>query len=266
MHVVRDAARLLAVVIFLLPFVWMTSAAFYAPGTPLPTTLHLWPADASSENFGRVLGMVPMLRFTLNSLLVVALAVPITLVSGSWAGLGMARLPRRAQRGWVLLSLCVLMVPSIALWSTRFLIYRWFGWIDSIWALIAPAWMGTSPFFVLMFYRAFRRIPGAVYDAARLDGAGVLQMWARVALPMARQTAVAVALLTFILYWGDFMNPLLYLGSEQHYTLPVALQLLQAMDRSDWPLLMAASLWATLVPVVVFVLVQIYFDRRAVRR
>lgn len=259
----RDLARLVAVLLFVLPLVWMTAVAFYPPGSPLPTTLRLWPEAGSWDNFGRVFALVPMLRFTLNSLWVVALAVPLTLVTGSWAGLAMARLPRRAQRRWVLISLAVLMVPGIALWSTRFLLYRSLGWIDSFWALIAPAWMGTSPFFVLMFYRAFRRIPAAVYDAAQLDGAGVLQTWCLVALPLARPTAVAVALLTFILYWGDFVNPLLYLSSEQRYTLPVALQLLQQMDRSNWPLLMAAAVWATLVPVLLFLAVQIYWQRRA---
>jgi multiple sugar transport system permease protein len=205
--------------------------------------------------------MVPFGRFTLNSLIVVTLAVPITLIISSWAGFGMARLPRPSQRRWLVLSLAVLMVPGIALWSTRFMIYRQLGWLDTIWSLIAPAWMGTNPFYVLMFYRAFRRIPSAIYDAARIDGAGVLQTWNNVALPMARPTVLGVALLTFIVYWGDFISPLLYLRDEAHYTLPVALQLLGQMNRSDWPLLMAAAVMATFVPVLLFLLAQPYFGR-----
>jgi multiple sugar transport system permease protein len=200
--------------------------------------------------------VVPLWRFTLNSLLIVSLAVPLTLVTGSWAGLAMARLPRRAQRFWVLVSLAVLMVPGIALWSTRFVIYRQLGWLDTPLALIAPAVMGTSPFYVLMFYRAFRRIPEATYDAARLDGAGVLGLWYRVALPMARPTAIGVALLSFIVYWGDFITPLLYLQTERLYTLPIALQLLQQFSRSDWGLLMAAAVWATAIPVLLFIGIQ----------
>ena len=94
----------------------------------------------------------------------------------------------------------------------------------TLWALIAPAFVGTSPFFVLMFYRAFRRIPSAVYDSARLDGAGVLATWGRVALPIARPTAVAVAILAFVLS-GDFISPLLYLSDTSSYTLPVGLLL-----------------------------------------
>jgi multiple sugar transport system permease protein len=260
---IRTGLQTVIVVIFLLPLVWMTATAFQAPGTPLPTSLRLFPAEPTVANFGRIFTTVPMLRFTLNSLLVVALAVPLTLVTGSWAGFGMAQLPLRSQRRWVIVSLIVLMIPGIALWSTRFLLYKWLGWIDTYWAILAPAWMGTSPFFVLMFYRAFRRVPMGLYDAARLDGAGVLRTWASVAMPLARSTVIAVAMLAFVLYWGDFINPLLYLSSESNYTLPVALQSLQQMSRSDWPLLMAGAVWATLVPVVLFLIALAYLNHHS---
>ena len=173
----------------------------------------------------------------------------------------MAQLPRRNQRRWVVLSLAVLMAPGMALWSTRFFIYEQLGWIDSYWALIAPAWMGTSPFYVLLFYRAFRRIPLAIYDAARLDGAGVLQLWRRVALPIARPTTIGVAILVYVFYWGDFTTPLLYLSTPERFTLPLALQLFQQLSRSDWSLLMAAACWVTLLPLLLFLLIQPYFAR-----
>lgn len=254
-------ARGVLALVFILPLLWMLSAALHPLGTPLPNSLQLLPSLPTGRNFLRVWELVPFGRYALNSLMVVALAVPLTLITSSWAGMAMARLPQASQRRWVIISLAVLMVPGIALWSTRFLIYRQLGWIDSIWALIAPAWMGTSPFYVLMFYRAFRRIPAAVYDAARIDGAGLLQSWALVLLPIARPTALGVALLSFVVYWGDFISPLLYLNSESHYTLPVALQLLQQMSRSDWPLLMAAAVMATLIPMAIFLLLQPYFAR-----
>ncbi|MCO5204617.1 MAG: carbohydrate ABC transporter permease [Anaerolineae bacterium] len=257
----RTLLQVIVAMVFLLPLVWMTATAFHAPATPLPTSLRLVPDNPTVANFGRIFAIIPLLRFTINSLIVVALAVPLTLLTGSWAGFGMAQLPERSQRRWVIISLIVLIIPGIALWSTRFLLYKWLGWIDTYWAIIAPAWMGTSPFFVLMFYRAFRRVPAGLYDAARLDGAGVLRTWASVAMPLARSTIVAVAILSFVLYWGDFINPLLYLSSESNYTLPIALQSLQQMNRSDWPLLMAGAVWATLVPVGLFVIALVYWNR-----
>jgi multiple sugar transport system permease protein len=254
-------ARGLLALVFILPLLWMAATALHPLGTPLPNSLQLLPPSPTGRNFLRVWEMVPFGRYAFNSVLVVVLAVPLTLLTSSWAGLAMARLPQASQRRWVIISLAVLMVPGIALWSTRFLIYSRLGWIDSIWALIAPAWMGTSPFYVLMFYRAFRRIPAAIYDSARMDGASLLQSWALVSLPIARPTALGVALLTFVVYWGDFISPLLYLSTESSYTLPVALQLLQQMTRSDWPLLMAAGIMATMIPVAIFLFLQPYFAR-----
>jgi multiple sugar transport system permease protein len=255
------ALRLGIAILFLLPILWMAAAALHPLGVPLPQKWTLFSAVPTLENFSRVWELVPIGRYTLNSFLVVALAVPITLVSSSWAGFGMARLPLAGQRRWVVVSLAVLMVPGIGLWFTRFFIYKELGWLDTIWALIAPAWMGTSPFYVLMFYRAFRRIPAAIYDAARIDGAGILQSWWLVILPMARPTALGVGLLSFVVYWGDFTSPLLYLDSERLYTLPIALQLLQQMARSEWSLLMAAGVIATLMPVLLFIILQPYFAR-----
>lgn len=256
----RLVIRLLVTAVFLLPLFWMLTAALHPQGRPLPTTLTV-SLDFTLDNFGRVLELVPMGRYTLNSLVVVLLAVPLTLLTSSWAGFGMAQLPTASQRRWIVLSLAVLMVPSVALWSTRFFIYAWLGWYNTILALIAPAIMGTSPFFVLMFYRAFRRIPTAIYEAARLEGAGVLASWWQIGVPIARPTAVGVALLTFILYWSDFVSPLLYLRSQSRYTLPIALQLLQQLTPSQWSLLMAGAVLATVIPVMLFLLLQPYFAR-----
>jgi multiple sugar transport system permease protein len=260
-HIGRTSLRLLVGVVFLLPLGWMIIASLYPPGEPLPTVLPLLPTRPTLANYGRIFQLLPLGQYTLNSLLVVSLAVPLTLLISSWAGLGMARLPQTSQRKWVVLSLAVLMIPGIALWSARFLLYRQFGWYNTVWALIAPAWMGTSPFFVLMFYRAFRRIPAGIYDAARLDGAGVLQTWWLVGLPMVRATAVAVALLTFVVYWGDFVSPLLYLRTGDRYTLPVALQTLQVLSRSDWALMLAAAVWTMIIPIGLFLLLQPIFNR-----
>ena len=243
--------RLILAGLFLLPLVWAGLAALRPAGTPLSAPLLA--VRPTLDAFIRLFAVVPIWRFTANSLLVVALAVPLTLLTASWAGFAMARLPRPSQRRWVIVSLMALMVPGVALWSSRFLIYSRLGIIDTVWALVAPAFMGSSPFYVLIFYRAFRRIPSAIYDAAELDGAGVLAMWGRVALPIARSSAAAVAVLAFVAYWGDYLSPLLYLSDARRYTLPVALQLLQQLGRSDYPLLMAGAAWATAAPLVLVV-------------
>jgi len=150
----------------------------------------------------------------------------------------------------------LLLVPVTALWLTRFLLFRWVGLIDTLLALVVPAVMGSSPLFVLLFYWTFRRIPSDLYDLAHLEGASAFAVWRRVGLPLAIPTSVAVAILTFLLYWSDFVNPLLYLRSHDLYTLPLGLRQLQQLDRSDWPLLLAGSVVLVVPAILFFMIVQ----------
>ncbi|MBI4770253.1 MAG: carbohydrate ABC transporter permease [Chloroflexi bacterium] len=236
----------------LLPLLWMVSSSLRAPGLPPPQTIEWLPEPAAWGNYLRIFRLVPLGRYALNSLAVVGLAVPITVVTASWAGFALARLNDADRRSLVRYSLILLMVPVTAVWLGRFLIFKQMGLINSLWALAAPAFMGTSPFFVLLFYWTYRRLPPELYESAHLDGASAFGVWRVVAAPLSCPTAAVVALLTFVIYWSDFISPLLYLSTPARYTLPVGLQLLQQMDRSDYPLLMAASVLMVMPVVLVF--------------
>lgn len=255
----RHLAALLLALVFLLPLLWVVSASLRQPGLPPPRTVEWLPQPLAWGNYPRIFGLVPLGRYLVNSLLVVALAVPLTLVSASWAGLAMAQLHARLQRWLVLLAIALLLVPATALWLTRYVLFARLGLTDTFWPLIAPALMGTSPLFVLLFYWTFRRVPYELWDSAQIDGAGTLRTWAAIALPLARPTVIVVGVLSFVQYWSDYVSPLLYLKAERRYTLPVGLQLLQQMDRTNWPLLMAGSVCLLLPVVLLFVLTQRYF-------
>ena len=247
---------LLLSLLCLLPLLWMLAASLRPTGTPLPRTLDILPWPLAWENYARIFELVPLGRYMLNSLLVVALAVPLSLLTASWAGFAMSQLPRRARRRLLVLSILLQMIPITALWLTRFLLFAWAGLTNSHLALVAPALMGASPLFVLLFYWSFRRLPPEQYESARLDGASALTAWWRIALPQVRAALLAVALLAFLLFWNDFINPLLYLKSTRLYTLPAGLMQLQELDKTNWPLLMAASALVTLPPVGVFLWLQ----------
>ena len=250
---------LLVGALFLLPLLWMLTASLRDPGLPPPRTIEWLPAGVEPGNYGAVFELLPFGRYLLNSLAVVALALPLTIITASMAGFAMALLERRSRLVLLVVSVALLMVPVTALWLTRFLLFRWAGLTDSLLALVVPALAGSSPLFVLLYYWTFRRVTAEVFEMARLDGAGVFTTWRRVALPQAVPTSVAVAVLTFILYWSDFISPLLYLRSQDLYTLPLGLRQLQQLDPSDWPLLMAGAVMLTLPAVLFFLLVQHLF-------
>jgi multiple sugar transport system permease protein len=245
--------------IALLPLAWMLSMSLRQPGLPPPRHIEWLPSPVAWSNYTRIFELAPLASYIRNSLFVVAIAVPATLLVASWAGFAMAELPAGLRRRLVMLNVTLLLVPLASLWLVRYIAFTTLRLTDTVWPLVAPALMGSSPFFVLLFYWTFRRIPHELVESARLEGAGALIVWARVAMPLARPTIAVVAVLTFSLYWSDFLSPLLYLKSERRYTLPVGLSLLQQMDRTNWPLLMAGSAVMTAPVIALFLLVQRYF-------
>ena len=253
------AVSILISALFILPLVWMASASLRQPGLPPPRTVEWWPEPLTWSNYTRIFEMLPLGRYIFNSLLVAGIAVPITLVTASLAGFAMTQLNRRGRESLLGLSVVLLVVPTVAVWVARFILFRTLGLFNSYAALLAPALMGSSPLFVLLFFWSFRRIPRELYDAARMDGAGPLEIWWRVALPLSGATVIVVGILTFLLYWGDFTTPLFYLKSQTLYTLPVGLRQLQELDRTNWPLLLAGAMVMTLPSVLLFGIVQRFF-------
>jgi len=250
---------LLVAALFLLPLLWMITASLREAGLPPPRTIEWLPASPSADNYAEVFELLPFGRYLLNSLAVVALAVPLTIITASMAGFAMALLERRSRAALVVLSVALLLVPVTALWLTRFLLLSWVGLTDSLLALVVPSLAGSSPLFVLLFYWTFRRVSPDIFEMAHLDGAGAFAVWRRVAMPNAVPTTIAVAVLTFILYWSDFISPLLYLRDQGLYTLPLGLRQLQQLDPTGWPVMMAGAVMLTLPAVLFFLVVQHLF-------
>lgn len=252
---------LACVAIFLLPFYWAVVASLRQPGLPPARTVEWWPQGPYWDNYAELFRIVPMERYALNSLFVVAIAAPLTLLTSALAGFALSQLDAAWRRRLVTASVALLLIPGTAVWTFRFHILHWLGLVDSLWALIVPAVAGGSPLFVLLFYWACWRIPRELYESARLDGAEAWTVWRRIAWPLARPTAAAVAVLAFALYWGDFTTPVLYIFNPELYTLPIGLQLLKQMDSTNLPLLMAGSVLMTAPVVALFLVIQRLFLR-----
>lgn len=250
----------LLVIVFAFPIIWMLSYSLRPVGLPPPNRLEFFVMPFSFKNYWSALFQyTPLGKYLLNSMVVVVIAVPLTVITASWAGFAMSQLSRRAQAILFGLSIVGLIVPAPAMWIPRFLFFKQLGWIDSFAPLIAPAIMGTSPFYILLFYIAFARVSREVYEAARVEGASPLQIWYSIALPSALPSVITVAMLAFTFYWNDYISPLLYLRSSLSYTLPVGLQILQQLVMSNYPVLMAASVIMVAPIILLFAVVQRFF-------
>lgn len=249
-----------AALLFVIPLVWMVGASVRQPGLAPPPQLEWIPNPIVLDNYPKVVTeLIPFGSYLANSLKVVVVAVPITIIIASWAGFAMAQIAPRPRTWLILVSLAALMVPVTALWLTRFLVYKWLGALDTLWALILPSFMGTSPFYVLLFYWTFSRIPTELYESARLEGASAFRVWASIAMPLSRPAITVVGVLAFVAYWSNYIDPLLYLNKQADYTLPIGLQSLQQMPAIGFPLLMAGAVMITVPVIAMFMLAQRYF-------
>jgi multiple sugar transport system permease protein len=258
----RAIAGLVLAGLFVMPFAFMFFASLRPPGLPPPDGFELWPERFTFETYEFVFRLVPLWRQIGNSLFVAFIAVPITVLFASWAGFAIATAPPRRQKALIAVTILAMMVPVVALWVPRFAMMRWVGLTDTLWSLMTPALMATTPFYVLIFGLAHFHVPRDVYEAARLDGWSPFQVWRRVAFPLARPAAFAVAVLAFVSHWANFTDALLYLSSEDRFTVPLGLRTLQTLEPQNFPLLLAGSVVATVPALAAFLAAQRAFFTR----
>lgn len=256
----RHIPALIVTFLFTIPLVFMAAGSLRPLGPP-PQTLELIPDRFDFGNYPRVFELVDIPRYAVNSLIVVVVAVPLTVLVASWAGFAMARLSGRTATIMIVLTFVALMVPTTALMVPRFAIFRTLGLNNTFVPLWAPSLLGTSPFYVLLFYWSFKRLPAELFEAARLEGLKPVAVWWRVAMPLIRPVTVAVGVLAFSFTWSNFLDPLIYLSDERLYTLPLGLRALSLIDPSNVPLLLAGATAASAPVVIAFLYVQRFFLR-----
>ncbi|MCU0755029.1 MAG: carbohydrate ABC transporter permease [Xanthomonadales bacterium] len=245
-----------AVALFALPLLLMLTGPLRTPGAPPPTGFELIPPNPSLKSYADAFSLVPLARSLLNSLWVCLWAVPLTVVCASMAGLALTLLEGRSRNLLIGLLLLAAVVPVTAIWIPRFLLFDALGLVGSHVPLIAPALMGGSPLFVLLYHVSMRRIPAELFDAARMEGAGILRIWWQVALPLVKPTTAAIALLSVVLFWGNFIDPLLYLRAERDLTAPPMLHALELLGPTNWPVFLAGAVVITAPVAVAFLLAQ----------
>jgi multiple sugar transport system permease protein len=239
----------------LAPFVFVMTGSLREVGPP-PRTPDLFPWPPAFSNYSTAFEIADLGGKVVNSLVVAAVAVPSSVLVASAAGFGLARLPRTPRRAMVAVTIAAAMIPTTALLIGRFGLFRMLGITDTLLPLMAPAMLGESPFHVLFFFWAFRRVAPEIFDAARVEGMSELGVYRRVAMPMVRPITIAVAVSAFVDLWGAYIEPLVYLSEPDLFTLPMGVSMLAGLDPSNQPLMLAGAVTAIAPVVGVFLVVQ----------
>jgi multiple sugar transport system permease protein len=251
-------------VLFVLPVVliFITSFKPDAEIVKFESVIPKNPAQGWQENYAHVLGTpedIPIFRWLLNSIFISGSVTLLVLIVDSLAAYALARLNLPGKRWVFALILATLMVPGQILLVPVYLILNHLGWIDSPLALIVPA--GAGAFGVFLLHQFFRGVPRELEEAAAIDGCSRFGIYWHVMLPLTRPALATLGIFTFIGSWNDFLAPLVFLDSVEHYTLPVGVALFQSSYASEYGLTLSASVLCTLPMIVIFLL----FSRQIIR-
>jgi multiple sugar transport system permease protein len=254
MAVGNHAVMITVSVFFLAPLVLVLLAALMTDHQSLSQSF--WPHPFQWSNFTRVLRVVPLLRFTLNTITIAGLSTIGTIVSCVPVAYALSRMSWRGRNAAFLVVLGTYMLPFQVTVVPLYVIFVRLHWIGSFKPLIIPSFFGDA-FSIFLLRQFFMTIPQELSDAARVDGASEFQILRQVIVPLAKPAIAAVALFNFLYNWNDLFAPLLFLGENRKlWTLTIALSQFQGLHHVDWNLMMAASILFMLPIIVLFFLAQ----------
>ncbi len=240
----------------LLPFVWMVAFSFGRPAEFLRLPPPMIPSAIRLDNYQLVFDRVPMLDFLRNSLVVTVAVVIGQVIICSMAAYAFSRLRFPGRNVLFVLLLATLMVPIQVTIVPLYLMMRPLGLVNSIAALILPAI--PSAFGVFLLRQFFATIPRELEEAATLDGAGHLTVYARVIMPLSWPAIASLSILAFNATWNSFLWPLIAINSPENMTVPVGITFLNYAQRGagSTGVVMAGVTLSVIPPLIVFLLLQ----------
>lgn len=259
------AVEIAAVLIALAPIVWMVSTSLKPEGQILSAVPHWIPETWTLENFRQVLAKYAFVRWTVNSVAVAVIATGIVVALDAMAGYALARFTFPGSGVIYGTIISMLLVPIQVTVIPLFVLFAEWRMLDTFQALILPTTSNVTGVFLMRQF--FLNIPAELEEAARIDGAGDLQVFARVVLPLSRPSMAAVAALTFVSSWNNFLWPLIATSSDRARTLPVGIAQYmgaQAGTSGSAPAFgppLASAVMATAPALIAFFLLQRYFTQ-----
>ncbi|MFL5757765.1 MAG: carbohydrate ABC transporter permease [Chloroflexota bacterium] len=256
-YVVLTAMALVTIV----PFLWILLTSLKGPGDVLfSVPPQLIPTDPTIANYVKVWNALPVPRFFFNSAVVSITLTVLNVIVASLAAYPLAKMHFRGRDAIFYLLLATLIVPIQLTYVPSFVLaVNVFHYYDSLPSLVLPNL--ASAFNIFLMRQAFRGVPDELIDAARIDGAREIRIWAQILMPIVRPSVATVAIFTFVTSWNDFLWPSLMLHNRDGMTLPVGLAALQGYFSSDFRSI-AAGVTMTVVPIlIVFIALQRQFVR-----
>ena len=258
--VIATIVCIVGAIIILFPLAWMISTSLKTRAEVAKFPPAWIPAIPQWENYPNALtGQNNFGAYFKNTMVYALGSMFGELISSSLVAYGFARLRAPGKNALFVLVLATMMLPTWVTLIPQYIMFSKVGWIDTFLPLIVPKFFGSA-YLIFMLRQFYKTLPKDYEEAALIDGANYLGIWARIILPLSLPALGAVAIMSFMYHYQDFGGPLIYLNSQSNYTMSLGLQQFRApFGGTAFHLLMAASLVTVLPPVILFFLAQRYF-------
>jgi ABC-type glycerol-3-phosphate transport system permease component len=247
----------LASAIIIIPYVWMLSNSFKPTVEILTDPAHFLPQDPTIAGYERVLTETPFFRWLTNSLIVTCTNTVIVLFTSTLVGYVFSKFRFRSKQALFTLMLATMMIPVQTTIIPLFLIIDRIGLYNNLLALILPAFVNV--FGIYLCKQFCDEIPRELMESARIDGAGDFKIYYSIVIPQIRPAIGALAIFTFLEYWNDYLTPLIFLGSTENMTLPLALSFFSTQHNRDIGAVMAVAALIMIPVTIVFLIFQKHF-------
>lgn len=245
--------------ISMFPFYWMIVSSLQPKEGIFVLPPRWFVSEPVWSNYLQVFEKTNFVTGFLNSTFITFTKTFLILLFSAMGGFAFAkyRFPGRDKLFVFLLG--TMMIPGIVTLIPVFMVIVRIGWVDTYQALIIPGL--ASAFGIFLMRQYMLTIPDELIDAARIDGTGDLRLFYWLALPMSVPALITLAIFTFFANWNDLFWPVIIIRTKAHYTLPLALLLLQSRFplHVDYTVIFAASFLATIPTLLVFFVLQRYF-------
>jgi multiple sugar transport system permease protein len=228
--------------------------------------LSLQPALGSSatgvtlDNYVSVITSTDLGRWVGNSLLVTLATVVVSVVIAAPAGYVLSRGRGRLVAGFSLTLFVIQSLPVVTAMIPLFILFAGLGLVDTLGGVVILYVGGTLSVAIWMMAAYFDSIPISLEEAAWMDGCSVFGSFSRVVLRNSLPGILSTAIFAFLLAWNDYLVAVVFLRSDQNYTLPIGLQTFFQQNQTDWGPVMSVAVVMMIPPIIVFAVLNRYFS------
>jgi len=245
-------------VVFVIPLLWMLRTSLLSPDLIFADPPVWIPVPVQWQNYAQMWAAGPFLDWVQNSVIVTAIGVVALTASSTLAAYGFARTKFVGRDKLFILVLATMMIPFQVRLVPEYMLFNWFGWVNTLYPLIIPSLFGSA-FYIFILRQFFLTLPRELDEAAAIDGASTwVTLW-QIIVPLAQPAIATVAAFAFIDQWNDFLRPTIYLYTPESLTLAVGIRWFVGNYANQYHLMMAASMVALLPMIMVFFIAQKQF-------